>query len=192
MTLSEDEIRDLYQDETFPGSFAGAKVFQQFLKTEKNENVSLKNIYKVLKSLPNYMYTLKPMRRFPRRKYDVKSYLELVQCDLGQMYEFNDMKFFLLATDVFSSRIWCEPLRSKGIIRFKLLPKSKNFITLVNLKILLIKNIYVDKTTVRKAFDKIFEEMGQMPTHISTDQVCIYIYSYSSFFYYYNTTLTYR
>lgn len=114
MTLSDSEIKDLYQDETFPGSFAGARVFQQFLKTEKNENVSLSRIYSILKSLPNYMYTLRPMRKFPRRSYDVKGYLELVQCDLAQMYEFNGMKYFLLVTDIFSSRIWCEPLPSKG------------------------------------------------------------------------------
>lgn len=116
MTLSDTELVDLYQDETFPGSFAGARTFQQFLKTEKNENVPLSKIYKVLKSLPNYMYTLKPIRKYPRRKYDVKGYLELVQCDLGQMYEHNGMKYFLLVTDVFSSRIWCEPLTSKGNI----------------------------------------------------------------------------
>jgi len=88
--------------------------FSTISKTDKNENVPLTRIYKVLKSLPHYMYTLRPIRKFPRRKYDVKAYLELVQCDLGQMYEYNGMKYFLLVTDVFSSRIWCEPLSSKG------------------------------------------------------------------------------
>jgi len=114
MSLSDSDLINLYQDESFPGSFAGGKVFQQFLKTEKNENIPLTRIYKVLKSLPHYMYTLKPIRKFPRRKYDVKGYLELVQCDLGQMYEKKGFKYFLLATDVFSSRIWCEALTSKG------------------------------------------------------------------------------
>lgn len=165
MTLTDTELADLYQNETFPGSFSGARTFQQFLKTEKNENVPLSQIYKVLKSIPNYMYTLKPIKRFPRRQYDVKGYLELVQCDLGQMYEFNGMKYFLLVTDVFSSRIWCEPLPSKG---FLIVYKTYIFLHFVKVITFLL---ILDTMTVRKAFQKIFDEMGEKPTHISSDQV---------------------
>jgi hypothetical protein len=119
MPLTDQELVDLYQDETFPGSFSGGVNFQQFLKTEKNENVPLPRIYKILKTLPNYMYTLRPLKKFPRRKFDVKSYLELCQSDLAEMYSYNGMKYFLLVTDVFSSRIWCEPLPSKGETKVK-------------------------------------------------------------------------
>lgn len=34
-----------------------------------------------------------------------------------------------------------------------------------------LKKIILDTMTVRKAFQKIFDEMGEMPTHISSDQV---------------------
>lgn len=34
----------------------------------------------------------------------------------------------------------------------------------------MIKNI-LDTLTVRKAFEKIFHDMGELPTHISSDQV---------------------
>lgn len=56
------------------------------------------------------------------------------------MYEDQDgFKYFLLLTDVFSSKIWCEPLKNK------------------------------DTQTVRKAFQKIFDEIKFVPTEIQTD-----------------------
>lgn len=72
MTLSSEDLLKLYQDHTFPGSFSGARTFQMFLKTEKNEDVPLYEIYKVLKTFPPYIYVAKPMNRFPRRQYDVQ------------------------------------------------------------------------------------------------------------------------
>jgi hypothetical protein len=36
MALSDSEILQLYKDPEFKGSFAGARTFQMFLKTDKN------------------------------------------------------------------------------------------------------------------------------------------------------------
>lgn len=83
---------------------------------------------------------MKQAKRFPRRRYDVKSYLELVQCDLGQMYLKNGYRYFLAIVDVFSNKLWCYPLTSK------------------------------DTQTVKKSFDEFFKSLPVMPTHISTDQ----------------------
>lgn len=84
--LTDQQILNYYQDETFPGSFGSAKVFQTFLKTDLNEYVPLTKIYKLLQTQPFYVYQLRQRKRFPRRKYDVKSFLELVQADLVSKY----------------------------------------------------------------------------------------------------------
>ena len=68
--LTDQEIEDLYRDKTFYGSFSGALNFQTFLKTQLNEDVSLKRIYSILKKMPFYVISQRPIRRFPRRKYD--------------------------------------------------------------------------------------------------------------------------
>lgn len=145
MALTDEDLARLYQDENFSGSFAGARVFQQFLFTDYKENISLSRIYKVLRSIQNYMYTLRPIRKFPRRPYSVKSFGELFQADLGQMYEHNSYNYFLLVTDIFSGMIYCEPIQEKS------------------------------EKKVRIAFDKIFADVGFYPTQISTDQVIIFV-----------------
>lgn len=82
MALSDDEIAKLYQDENFGGSFAGAKVFQHFLFTDFGEHIPLHRIYKILNGLNFYNFQVRPIRKFPRRAYDVRGYLEIVQSDL--------------------------------------------------------------------------------------------------------------
>lgn len=84
---------------------------------------------------------MKPKKRFPRRQYDTQSYLELVQCDLGQMYEKDGFKYFLVIVDVYTNKIWLYNLKSK------------------------------DTKTVKKAFDEFFAEVSpDLPTIISSDQ----------------------
>jgi len=147
--LTDAQLLKYYTDKTFPGAFAGALNFQMFLKTELNENVPMSQIYKVLQQQPFYMYTQKKMKRFPRRKYDVKGFLELVQCDLAVMYACEEdscgdrrfYKYFLLITDVFSSKIWAYPMQKK------------------------------DSESTKAAFKKWFSDINnQKPTQISTDQ----------------------
>jgi hypothetical protein len=148
--LTDAEVLKFYTDKNFAGAFAGALNFQMFLKTELNENVPMSQIYRVLQKQPFYMYTQKRMKRFPRRRYDVKRFLELVQCDLAMMYPYpkeppkDGYKYFLLITDVFSSKIWTYPMKNK------------------------------DSATTKAKFQEWFRDINnQRPTQISTDQVII-------------------
>jgi transposase InsO family protein len=140
--LTDEEILKYYVDKNFPGSFASAKNLQWFLKAELNEKVPLSRIYKVLKSQPFFMYQLRRMKRFPRRRYDVKGFLELVQCDLAVM--FTDKKgfnYFLLIMDVFTTKIWTYPMKKKN---------SK---------------------ASKQAFEQFFKDVNnQLPTQIASDQ----------------------
>jgi hypothetical protein len=137
--LTDSQILKYYTDKEFPGSFGSAKVLQVFLHSKFNEYVPLPRIYKILQKQPFYIYQAKPMKRFPRR-YDVKGYLELFHADLAHMCEKHGYNYFLLVTDVFSSKIWTAPLKSK------------------------------DNETLKNAFEALFAHLGAKPTKLSTDQ----------------------
>ena len=138
--LSDEELMELYRDKTFPGAYSGARNFQMFLKMDKNENVSLRRIYDLLKKEPHYIISQRPIRKFPRRKFDVGGYGQLLQTDLAFMFEKNGYKFILVVVDVFSQKIWAVPLKDKST------------------------------REVRPAFEKIFEEANTPITEIQSDQ----------------------
>ena len=139
MTLSDSEILDLYQDTDFAGSFSGARSFQMFLKTDKDVDIPLTKIYSLLKQLPLYIMNQKRIRRFPRRKYVVTSFGQVVQADLGEMMPFNKFRYFLLLVDLFSRHLYVEPLRRKTT------------------------------KAVRAAFEKIFEEFKSPIVKLESD-----------------------
>ena len=66
--LSDEQILQLYKDTEFPGAWSGARTFQMFLKTDKNENVTLNRIYEIIKQIPLYVMNQRRIRRFPRRR----------------------------------------------------------------------------------------------------------------------------
>jgi hypothetical protein len=111
--LSDEEILTLYNDPMFDGSFSGVKTFRDFLYSEKNELVSEKRLYEILKKDKNYLLHMKPTRKFPTRPYDVQSFGNCVQIDLAEMPKFENYKYFLVAIDVFSKHLYTRPLKSK-------------------------------------------------------------------------------
>lgn len=111
--LTDEELKKFYLDEKFYGSFSGARNFQTFLKTDLNEEVPLERIYRVLRTIPAYVTSLKPIRRFPRRKYDVAGFGSLMQSDIAYMFEKNGYKYILVVCDIFSRHLWAEALKDK-------------------------------------------------------------------------------
>lgn len=112
--LTDEDIIKLFRNPEFKGSFSGMKNFQIFLKTDLNENVSLQRLYNVIKNYPDYIYQLKPIRKFPTRNYVTDSFGELMEIDLGFMPTFNLFRYFLCLVDVFSWHIWCVALKKKN------------------------------------------------------------------------------
>lgn len=139
--ITDSEIAEKYRDVNFYGSFSGARNFQTFLKTDLNEDVPLKRIYNVLKNLPFYIISQRPIRRFPRRKYSVAGFGSLMQADLAFMHEKDGFKYFLVVIDVFSRHTFVELLKDKT---------AEN---------------------VRKAFEKIFSTIPTEISKLETDQV---------------------
>ena len=140
MVLSDSEIIELYQNTDFPGSFSGARTFQMFLKTDKNVDIPISKIYSLLKQMPLYIMNQKRVRKFPRRKYVVTSFGQVVQADLAEMVPFNKFRYFLLLVDLFSRHLYVQPLRRKT------------------------------NQVVRSAFEKIFSEFKSPIIKLETDQ----------------------
>jgi hypothetical protein len=65
--LTDQDLLRLFQDPSFAGALSGVKNFKQFLYTDLGESVSVQRIYNVLKSLLNYIFMLRPIRKYPTR-----------------------------------------------------------------------------------------------------------------------------
>jgi len=53
------------------------------------QDVPKARIYKILKTIPNYIYQLKSPKRYPTRHYQVDSFAKLIEIDLAFMTPFN-------------------------------------------------------------------------------------------------------
>lgn len=116
MTLSDQEILKLWQDKNFLGSFSGVKNLQKFLFTDYQEHVPAQRLYSILKTSPDYLMNLRPVRKFTRRHYQVYSFAQLIEMDLGFMKTYKKFSYFLCAIDAFSWKIWARPLTSKSAL----------------------------------------------------------------------------
>jgi len=77
--LSDKEILELWQNPNFAGSYSGVRTFRDFLYAEKNELIPEKRLLEILKQNHEYLIQMKPARKFPLRKYDVRSFGNCVQ-----------------------------------------------------------------------------------------------------------------
>jgi len=112
--LSDDDILNLYQNKSFDGAFSGPITLQKFLFTDFGEHISTKRLYGILKKSPDYLQNLRPVRRFPRRHYQVYSFGQLLEADLGFMKKYKTFNYFLVVIDAFSWKIWARPLVTKS------------------------------------------------------------------------------
>ena len=83
---------------------------------------------------------LTPKHKFPRRRYNVDSYGELFEADIGDFYDYNGYKKLLVVVDVFSRKIFARILKTKS------------------------------KKEVQEAFQSIFQDAGTTPTYLSSDR----------------------
>jgi len=114
--ISDEYLKKLWHDPSFFGSFRGVRTFQKLLKTDLNISVSQKRLLDILKQDSLFLIHQKKRPVLVRRKYDLNFYGQLVQLDLAFMFpdsETND-KYFLLAIDAYSFKIFAEPLQNKS------------------------------------------------------------------------------
>ena len=114
MVLSDSELLSYWRNPEFSGSYRGAKTFQILLKTDLGEDVSINRIYKLMKTDKIFILHQRPIRNIERRPFDVKFYGQVCQSDLAFMFKFEDYNSFLLLVDLFSLKVFVQPLKSKS------------------------------------------------------------------------------
>ena len=138
--ISDQKILELWKSPYFSGSYRGIRTFQILLKTDLDIDVSQKRLYSVLKKDSTFLIHQKPNRKIDRRSYDLHNYGELVQADIAYMFDYSGYKYFLLAVDCYSSKVFTIPLKSK------------------------------DSKVVAEAFKQIFSEFKSKIYEIQTDR----------------------
>lgn len=111
--ITDQELENLWRDPNFSGSFRGVEAFKILLKTDLNIEASENQIRRVLHKIPTYVLHQKRKRILERRHYDVRFYGETVQMDIGFMFKFENYTCFLLLIDIFSLKLFVQPLHSK-------------------------------------------------------------------------------
>lgn len=129
------QLHDLWENRNFRGSFTGVESFRKALREEKGLDIPYNVLMKLMLRNANFVKTIRPQRRFPRRHLTVHGFLTVVQADLAVM----PSNYFTLAIDAFSRRIFCRAQTAKT----------------------------ADAT--RKSLESIFEEMGDTPISLETD-----------------------
>ena len=92
---------------------------QILLQTDKGEYVPLNKIRKVLQKEKIFIIHQKPIRNIQRRQFDVRFYGEVCQSDLAYMFPWENFLYFLIFIDIFSLKIFVEPLKSKSSLAVK-------------------------------------------------------------------------
>jgi len=78
MVLSDEDIKKLYVSKDFPGSFSGMATMKHFIQEIYEECIPMSRLYKVMKSLPEYVFQMKPIRKYKLRSYEVDGFGQLL------------------------------------------------------------------------------------------------------------------
>ena len=141
-----EEIRKLWRTKTFPGAFSGLANFKVALATNKNIQISSKQLFSIMKTDEDFILETKRRRkRFNRRKLIVHGFATVWQSDVGIMPEFNSYVAFLCCIDLFSRNIYCAALKTKTA------------------------------EEVQKKFKEIFSRVGFKPNKLETDRGSEYV-----------------
>ncbi len=111
-TMSKKKVLELWRDPKFSGSYRGIKTFQLLLKTDKNIDISERELFKIMKNDPIYVMHMQP-KKVLRRSYYVSNVGEIVQSDLAHMFVFDDFKYFIVFVDCYSFEVFIEALKNK-------------------------------------------------------------------------------
>lgn len=117
MTTVENIIKGIYDNASEPSAFSGAQKIYLALKQNGRDKVGIHKIRKWLQT-QDYYSLMKPVRRhFKRAKVVVSGRNEQLDIDLADMQSLSkrndNIKYLLVAIDVFSRYAWVRPLKDK-------------------------------------------------------------------------------
>ena len=87
VNLTDEEIRELWQDEDFPANHSGITTFRNALQNDKNFRIPMHKLRKILQELPAYLDYIRRPKKFKRRAMQPDGYLNLMQIDIGIFIE---------------------------------------------------------------------------------------------------------
>ena len=114
----EEYLEEIYFNPEHPGSFGGENKLYRVIKEEGRFPITHKKLRKWLSSQETYTLHKPARRKYSRRPIIVSGSSQQADADLVDMIKFskynNDTKFILVYIDVFSKKLWTEPLKSKS------------------------------------------------------------------------------
>lgn len=121
--MSDSEIRNLWSDPSFEGSFSGVLSFQQELKN-RDIFVSTKRLTSILSQIPQYLRHIRRPVHFPRRPYFVHGWWDTVQMDTASMKNHNGYIGFICLVDLYTLFICTQLISDRKISTVKAFLKS--------------------------------------------------------------------
>jgi len=117
MNQEENIISNIYHNASNPAAYQGADKIHQTLKDGGNNDIGIHKIRKWLQSQDDYSLQKPVRRRFKRAQVVVAGPDEQLDIDLMDMQslakENDNVKFLLVAIDVFTRFAWVVPLKDK-------------------------------------------------------------------------------
>lgn len=117
MDQEENDISNIYYNATKPAAYQGAEKIRLTLKDEGINNIGIHKIRKWLQNQDDYSLQKPVRRRFKRAQVVVAGPDEQLDIDLMDMQSLaktnDNVRFLLVAIDVFSRFAWVVPLKDK-------------------------------------------------------------------------------
>lgn len=114
----EEYLKRIYTTPGHPASFCGPEKLRQITKKEGLFRISRDDIRKFLETQDVYTVNRPVRRRFARNKviaHGLKDQYDMDLCDLSRLARFNqNVKYLLVAVDVFSRFAFVRPLKNKS------------------------------------------------------------------------------
>ena len=117
MTGWKDYLTSIYYDAKHPASYAGPGKLHTIVSEEGKFKIGRRRIQQWLQDQEAYSMTRQARRKFPRSRVIVEgidSQWDMDLMDMVNLNKHNDQnKYVLVAIDIFSRYVWCEPVQSK-------------------------------------------------------------------------------
>ena len=114
----EDYLKSIYYDPKHEGSFTGPKKLHRIIKKTGRFDISIHKIRKWIQSQEPYSMQRAVQRQFTRNRVIATGIDDQWDADLMDMTKYakynDNVRFILLAIDVFSKYVWLRPLQNKS------------------------------------------------------------------------------
>ena len=94
--LSSKRIRKLWEDPNFAESFSGVTTFRNALEEKYNFPISITKLRDILRESPQFLDSVRRIKKFKRRRLQLTGNLLLWQMDIAIFNEYQGYKYALV------------------------------------------------------------------------------------------------